>query len=129
MLAGKTDHAYKMQLAPFGVFIRDAVEELKQQMKSTPPCTPPAPMAGNIYGSYTDGWIERIPFYPAQVQTRAKRPDDVVGEIGLLRVPHEPDGDDLRTVQKHPANLDALTTVALQTREKRARERMGGENF
>lgn len=61
---------------------------------------------------------ERIRFYPAQVQTRAERPDHVVGEIGLLRIPHEADGDDLRTVQEHPADLNALTTVALRNREK-----------
>lgn len=61
---------------------------------------------------------ERIRFYPAQVQTRAERPDHVVGEIGLLRIPHEANGDDLRTVQEHPADLNALTAVALQNSKR-----------
>lgn len=30
MFTGKTDHAYEMKLAAFGIFIRNAVEELKE---------------------------------------------------------------------------------------------------
>lgn len=70
----------------------------------------------NLWFNY--GSIESIHIYPAQVQTRAEGPDDVIGEIRLLRIPHKPNGDDLRTVQEHPANLDALATVALQNRGK-----------
>lgn len=64
--------------------------------------------------------------YPAQVQTRAEGPDDVVGEIRLLGIPHEPNGDDLWTVQEHPANLNALATVALQNRTEGGREEKPG---
>lgn len=62
--------------------------------------------------------IDNVHFYPAQVQSRAERPDDIIGEIGLLGIPHEPNGDDLRTVQEHPANLNALTAVALQRKRE-----------
>lgn len=30
MFTGKTDHAYEMKLAEFGIIIRNAVEELKE---------------------------------------------------------------------------------------------------
>lgn len=30
MFTGKTDHAYEMELAALGIFIRNAVEELKE---------------------------------------------------------------------------------------------------
>lgn len=69
------------------------------------------------------GATERVRFYPAQVQTRAERPDDVVGEVGLLRIPHEANGDDLRTVQEHAADLNALTTVALHNGGKGREEK------
>lgn len=36
MSTGKTDHAYQMELAPFGVFIRNAVEELKESKEKIP---------------------------------------------------------------------------------------------
>lgn len=129
MFTGKADHAYKMQLTPLGVFVRNAVEELKETKKSfllmrlTPPCVPLVVncshcMAGIIYGS-----IDGLHIYPAQVQTRAEGPDDVVGEIRLLGIPHEPNGDDLRTVEEHPADLNALATVALQDRGRRKRRK------
>lgn len=51
--------------------------------------------------------------YPAQVETWPERPNDIVGQIRLLCIPDESNRDDLRTVEEHAANLDALTTVAL----------------
>lgn len=56
--------------------------------------------------------------YPAQVQTWAKGPDDIVREIRLLSIPDESYGDDLRTVHENTADLDALTAVTLQNMEK-----------
>lgn len=53
-------------------------------------------------------------FYPAQVQTGSERPNDIVGQIRLLRIPDESNRDDLWTVEEHAANLDTLTAVALR---------------
>lgn len=114
MFAGKADHADEVQLAPFGVFIGNAVEELKDSKSVIP--------LRQSQAQRRRSRSEERRFYPAQVQARPERPDDVVGEIGLLRIPHEANGDDLRTVEEHPADLNALTTVALQGGDKGERE-------
>lgn len=45
---------------------------------------------------------------------RPQRADNILGEVRLVRIPDEADGDYLRGVHEDPSDPDPLTTVALE---------------
>lgn len=46
--------------------------------------------------------------------------DDVLGQVRVVRVPHQPDGHDLRGVHQHPADTKHLSAVALKQTDKQS---------
>lgn len=43
--------------------------------------------------------------------------DDVLGQVRVVRVPHQADGDDLRAVEENPGHAELLATAALRRRQ------------
>lgn len=52
--------------------------------------------------------------YVSQAQARSQRVEDVLGQVRVLRVPDQADGDHLRTVEENPSGLELLPTLALR---------------
>lgn len=51
-------------------------------------------------------------------EMRPQRADHVLGEVRLVRVPHEADGNDLRGVHEDASDPDLLPTFALRERRR-----------
>lgn len=61
--------------------------------------------------------VQRVS-YVSETQDCAQTVDDVLGEVGVFRVPHQADGDDLRRVHEHATDTKLLSTVTLRGRGK-----------
>ena len=71
---------------------------------------------------------EGRPYVP-QAQAGPQAVDDVLGQVGVDRVPHQADGNDLGRVHQHPTNAQLLATVTLHrgAERERGRNEMGEE--
>lgn len=57
--------------------------------------------------------------YISQTQTGPQAVYDILRQVRVVRVPHQPDGHDLWGVHQHPADTQHLPTVTLWCRERR----------
>lgn len=64
-----------------------------------------------------------------ETEMRAQRPDDVLREVRLVRVPDEADGDDLGGVHEDPSDPDPLPTVALEKEKEKKTKQKSGHKF
>ncbi|TNN68420.1 hypothetical protein EYF80_021341 [Liparis tanakae] len=68
----------------------------------------------------------RILVWKKKTQAGPQAVDDVLRQVRVVRVPHQPDGHDLRRVHQHPADTQHLPTVTLGWRNRKKKKKEKG---
>lgn len=63
--------------------------------------------------------------YISQTQAGPQAVYDVLRQVRVVWIPHQPDGHDLRWVHQHPADTQYLPTVTLWRREREEVKKKG----
>jgi len=66
----------------------------------------------------TLGFICGCRSYIPEAQAGSQRVDDVLGQVGVVRVPDQADGDDLGTVEQDASDAELLAALTLRKRRQ-----------
>lgn len=57
--------------------------------------------------------------YIPEAQAGSQGVDDILSQVRVIRVPHQADGDDLRTVEEDASHPQLLTALTLRKRKRK----------